>query len=146
MVELSPSHHTLDKVDDIIQSEAMWKDFTKVAGKCLHCVGTKQLGTLRLVDVTWAYQCSQPAAVTNNQTVVWDPSALIAPLLTLGGDPKENKNGDTKPSRYLVAKGLPTVPMRPSRLDWSMLIWRNFCQPYSLFAWQSRESQHYHCR
>lgn len=52
MVELSPSHHTLDEVDDIIQSEAMWKDFTKVAGKCLHCVGTKQLGTLRLVDVT----------------------------------------------------------------------------------------------
>ena len=51
MVELSPSHHTLDEVDDIIQSEAMWKDFTKVAGKCLHCVGTKQLGTLRLVDV-----------------------------------------------------------------------------------------------
>ena len=35
MEELSSSSHfTLDKVADTIQSEQMWKDFSKVARKC----------------------------------------------------------------------------------------------------------------
>ena len=38
------------------------------------------------------------------------------------GETRKKKKGDTKPSRYLVTKGLPTVPMKPSRQDWELRV------------------------
>ena len=48
-----------------------------------------------------------------------------------------------KPSRYLVAKGLPTLPAKTEKKVWSMdnSIWRNSFQILVLSGWQSRASQ-----
>ena len=77
-----------------------------------HCVGTRQLGALPLADVIQNLGLSVPKQRGQQATRQWcgiprlNYSPSDVPPIGGGGDLREK--GDTKPSRYLVAKGLPT--------------------------------------
>ena len=80
-----------------------------------HCVGMRQLRVLPPADAIQNLGLSVfPTSGGDKQLDSGVGSlASIIPLLTslpLGGDSREK--GDTKPFRYLVAKGLPTLPMK----------------------------------
>ena len=60
-------------------------------------------------------------AATSNQTVAWDSLPRLSPFFNPShwvGDLREK--ADTKPSRYLVAKGLPTLPMKLVDRVWNL--------------------------
>lgn len=60
-------------------------------------------------------------AATSNQTVAWDSLSRLSPFFNPShwvGDLREK--ADTKPSRYLVAKGLPTLPMKLVDRVWNL--------------------------
>ena len=88
-----------------------------------HCVGMRQLGALPPADAIQNLVLSVfPTGGGDKQLDGGvGPLASIIPLLTslpLGGDSREK--GDTKPSRYLVAKGLPTLPMKLVDRIWNL--------------------------
>ena len=88
-----------------------------------HCVGTRQLGALPQADAIQNLGLSVfPTGGGDKQLESGvGPLASIIPLLKslpLGGDSREK--GDTKPSRYLVAKGLPTLPMKLVDRIWNL--------------------------
>ena len=88
-----------------------------------HCVGTRQLGTLPPADVIQNLGLSEFSTSGGDKQPDSGVGSLasIIPLLTslpLGGDAREK--GDTKPSRYLVAKGLPTLPVKLVDRIWNL--------------------------
>ena len=86
-------------------------------------IGTRQLGALPPADVIQNLGLSVfPTSRGNKQLDSGVGSlASIIPLLTslpLGGDSREK--GDAKSSRYLVAKGLPTLPIKLVDRIWNL--------------------------
>ena len=88
-----------------------------------HCIGTRQLGALPPAEAFQNLGLSVfPTSGGDKQLDSGVGSfASIIPLLTslpLGGDSREK--GDTKPSRYLVAKGLLALPTKLVNRIWNL--------------------------
>ena len=88
-----------------------------------HCVGTRQLETLPPADVIQNLGLSVFTTGGGDKQPDSGVGSLasIIPLLTslpLRGDVREK--GGTKPSHYLVAKGLPTFPMKLVDKIWNL--------------------------